>query len=87
MTAGLPIACNHPFCHLIVALGFLQSNRPGLCAGIYPFLGFDPLLEKYARSVILIAAPYVHLPCPLGNPLVGFFPLRRIKPEDFLMCR
>lgn len=35
------------------------------------------------RSTIPIATPYVHVPCPLENPLMGFFPFRHLKPEDF----
>jgi len=47
MAAGIHIACIHPFCHLSVALGFSQPDLPGVFTRIYPFLGFEPLLEIY----------------------------------------
>lgn len=79
------IAFIHPFFRLSADIGSSQPDRPGLCTGIYPFLGFDPLVEEYARPTIPIAALYVHLPYPLGNPLVGFCPFRHIKQEGSQM--
>lgn len=79
------IAFIHPFFRLSADIGSSQPDRPGLYTGIYPFLGFDPLIEKYPRPTIPMAAPYVHLPYPLGNPLAGFCPFRHIKQEVFLM--
>lgn len=70
-----------PLCHLTVAMRFFQLSPLGLLTKIYPFLGFEPLIEYVLETTISILAHYVHVMSFPENPLVRFYPLQHIGVE------
>jgi hypothetical protein len=82
MIGSIHIAYMLPLYHLAVVMRFFQSSRLGFVAKIYPFLGFESLIEYLLKSIIPIPTYRVHTTCSLENPLLGFFPLQHIHAKE-----
>jgi len=83
MTGSILIAYMLPLYHFSVVMRFFQSSRLGFVAKIYPFLGFESLIEYLLKLTIPIPTYSVHPTCSLENPLLGSFPLQHIHAKEF----
>jgi hypothetical protein len=81
MTGSIHIAYMLPLYHLAVAMRFFQSSPLGLLTKIYPFIGFESLIEYVLEKTISILAHYVHVMSFPENPLVRFCPLQHVGVE------
>jgi hypothetical protein len=77
--------CQHTYCLHTPPLtfncvyGVFTAKPPWFVTKIYPFLGFDPLLEFPPKSTIPIGTYNVHIACFPENPLMGFVPFQHSR--------
>jgi hypothetical protein len=69
---------------LTLTLGFFLSGRLRFNSEIYPLLGFESSLECDPKTTILILINRVHTVEVLRSPLLEFFSLKHMQPENFI---